>query len=93
MRYQVRLARQYQKDIKRLQRSGRYNLYKLDAVINLLAKGQELPPHHRRHRLQGDMSMYEECRVEGDWLLIFQQTKDTFVLVLVRTGTHSQLFG
>ena len=49
-----------------------------------------LDPRHRRHRLTGDWSPCWECHIEPDWLLVWEQENDT--LILVRTGTHSDLF-
>ncbi len=31
-----------------------------------------------------------ECHIESDWLLIYKRTKDE--LILIRTGSHSELF-
>ncbi len=35
-------------------------------------------------------SPYWECHIEPDWLLIWDQEHDA--LILVRTGTHADLF-
>ena len=34
-----------------------------------------------------------ECHIEPDWLLVYQIVNDTLILKLIRTGTHSDLFG
>ena len=52
---------------------------------------QPLEARHRPHRLSGNWSGAWECHLEPDWLLIWTQEAD--VLVLTRTGTHSDLFG
>ena len=33
-----------------------------------------------------------ECHVDPDWLLIYEKTKDRLRLILIDTGTHSDLF-
>jgi mRNA interferase YafQ len=34
-----------------------------------------------------------ECHIEPDWLLIYRIDKAYNELILVRTGSHSELFG
>ena len=33
-----------------------------------------------------------ECHIEPDWLLVYQYYEDELILVLVNTGSHSDLF-
>ena len=33
-----------------------------------------------------------ECHIEQDWLLVYQYIDNELVLVLVATGSHSELF-
>lgn len=34
-----------------------------------------------------------KCHVEPDWLLVYRTDRGKLVLMLVATGTHSDLFG
>ena len=56
-----------------------------------LAEGKALDPKHRDHKLTGPFQGLRECHVRPDWLLIYQLTDAE--LILVRTGTHQDLFG
>ena len=49
-----------------------------------------LPHYFRPHRLTGDWVDYWEGHIEPDWLLIYRRTPTA--LILVRTGTHADLF-
>ena len=93
LKYKIVRSKQYKRDLRRLARSGRYELTKLDQVIIQLASGNPLSPLLRNHKLQGDMLGLEECHIQGDWVLIYLRQDDVLVLTLTRTGTHSQLFG
>jgi len=62
----------------------------LDDIIKKLAKGEKLPVKNNDHKLHGKWKKYRECHIEPDWLLIYHQTKE--VLILERTGSHSELF-
>ncbi|MBM3569145.1 MAG: type II toxin-antitoxin system YafQ family toxin [Alphaproteobacteria bacterium] len=59
-------------------------------IDHALLRGAALEPRHRRHRLSGQWRSHWECHVEPDWLLIWLESDGE--LILVRTGTHSDLF-
>jgi mRNA interferase YafQ len=50
-----------------------------------------LPERYRDHALAGNYIDHRECHISPDWLLIYQTTETE--LILVRTGSHSVLFG
>lgn len=79
----------FKKDYKRMLKRGKEGR-KLADVITQLALGQTLAPRHRDHPLRGEYSDCRECHIEPDWLLIYRQTEKE--LVLIRTGSHSDLF-
>jgi mRNA interferase YafQ len=81
--------RQFRNDSRRLKRLGR-DLEELIAVVELLAETGTLPPDYRPHRLSGEWKGVWECHIEPDWLLIYQVTPAE--VILIRTGTHSDLF-
>jgi mRNA interferase YafQ len=85
----VSQTKQFNKDIKRLQKRGK-NIGKLKEVIELLIEKKPLPPKHRDHRLTGNWINHRDCHIEPDWLLIYKLLDDE--LRLERTGTHSDLF-
>ena len=80
----------FSKDIKRIAFQGR-DIMKLFPPLLLLLNGQALPPKYKDHILRGKWSGHREFHVEPDWLVIYMVENKT-VLVLVRTGTHTELF-
>ena len=80
---------QFKRDVRRAAKRGR-DLDQLWAVVEKLLSKQPLETRHRPHRLSGRWSRFWECHIGPDWLLIWDQQDD--VLVLVRTGTHTDLF-
>lgn len=82
---------QFKKDIKKIQKSGRYRLKLLLEVVELLAQDMQLPQKNRDHSLTGDWTDFRECHILPDWLLIYRLEPEK--LILVRTGSHSELFG
>lgn len=79
----------FRKDFKKLKSSGK-DLRKLKEVIDLLATEETLPSKYRDHALIGNYADHRECHMEPDWLLIYK-IEPPF-LILVRTGSHSELF-
>ena len=64
----------------------------LDDIIRILARGDELPPQYNDHSLSGNWKGFRECHIAPDWLLIYAIEDNNLLLVLSRTGTHSDLF-
>ena len=80
---------QFKRDFKKL-RSSHRDIEVLRAAIQKLAAGEELPASFRDHALAGKYAACRECHLSGDWLLIYQ--RDAESLILIRTGSHSELF-
>lgn len=84
-------ASEFKKDWTRLERSGRYDMARLKAVmIDLIASDAPLDASRRDHPLQGKWADYRECHVGGDFLLIYQ--KAGMGIVFARAGSHADLF-
>ncbi|MCI6635244.1 MAG: type II toxin-antitoxin system YafQ family toxin [Clostridiales bacterium] len=83
---------QFKRDYKlAMKRHLRIDL--LDDVIRMLSRGELLPEKYRDQALTGNWIGYRECHLLPDWLLVYRVEDDILVLTLVRTGTHSDLFG
>jgi len=82
---------QYLKDLELMKRR---NLPKseLDDVVKLLVEQKPLLPKHKDHPLKGNFRGYRECHIRPDWLLMYKKDKQVLTLVLIRTGTHSDLY-
>ena len=90
----VRWRNQFKKDYRLMMKQGQ-DLGKLDYVIEELAVPNPLPAQYRDHYLKGDYIGYKECHIEPDWLLIYDYEAlddGELQLLLVRTGSHADLF-
>ena len=83
---------QFKKDYKKMMKRHS-NMKLIDDIIRKLSNKEVLPPVHKDHMLIGNWEGYRECHIEPDWLLIYKIDDDSLILVLTRTGTHSDLFG
>jgi len=82
-------TRQFNKDIKRMQKRGK-NSEKIKIIVRSLIAEESLDPIHRDHKLIGNWQGLRECHIESDWLLIYK--KEEGRLIFERTGTHFDLF-
>jgi len=82
---------QYRKDRKKLLKADPSLLPLLEEVIRLLASDEPLPRANADHPLKGIWTGYRDCHVRPDVVLIYGKP-DAKTLVLVRLGSHSELF-
>lgn len=90
---EIRYQNRFKKDYKlALKRGCDPNIMR--EVISLLADEKELPEKYHDHKLEDtkEYKGYRECHIQPDWLLIYAVQEETLVLLLVRTGAHSDLF-
>ena len=85
----VAQQKQFRNDVKRQKRRGN-DVEELIGAIEFLAEEGSLPTAYRPHKLSGEWRGVWECHVEPDWLLIYAVTDKE--LLLIRTGTHADLF-
>ena len=91
MMYDRVYSARFKRDLRRARKQGK-DLTLLEEAIDMLAKGEILPAEYRDHPLKGKYKGFRECHIEDDWLLIYKRDKGILVLLLSRTGTHSELF-
>ena len=81
----------FKKDLKLAQKRG-YKLELLQNIIVKLSNEEKLAAKYRDHNLEGEYKGCRECHITPDWLLIYKIVDDELLLILTRTGTHSDLF-
>jgi mRNA interferase YafQ len=86
----LKTTKRFERDLKRVKKRGKH-LGKLWSVVDCLVSNEPLEAKHRAHSLSGEWQSFRECHIEPDWLLIWREIEDQ--IILVRTGSHSDLFG
>lgn len=92
MSYSVNTTRRFEKALKLCIKRG-LNVQKFKDCVYLLSRNGKLPPNYKAHKLSGKFSGTWECHIEPDWLLIWQQNDSELTLLMIDTGTHSDIFG
>ena len=80
---------QFKKDVRAAKKRGK-DLAKLKYIVTELLNERPLDPVYKDHLLIGNFKGDRECHVEPNWLLIYTIIEND--LILVRTGTHADLF-
>ncbi len=91
-KYEVIYSNSFKKDLKKIIKQGK-NIDKLEKIINKLSNKEVLDAKYKDHKLIND-KYYKDCRelhIEPDWLLVYQYINNELILLLVRTGSHSNL--
>ncbi|MBO5382373.1 MAG: type II toxin-antitoxin system YafQ family toxin [Bacteroides sp.] len=89
--YSIEYSGQFKKSLKLAKKRG-LSLEPLYQVISILAEKGVLPKEYRPHLLSGKYSGIWECHIKPDWLLLWKQNDEELVLLLLNTGSHSDLF-
>ena len=93
MKYTIRYSGQFKRSYKLCKKRG-LDISKLEHVIRLLEQNGSLPKEYDPQKSIGKKwSGYWECHIEPNWLLIWDQNDTELILLLLDTGTHSDLFG
>lgn len=90
--YTIRFTGEFKRQMKMCERRG-YDMELLREAIRILSTEGKLPEKYLPHQLHGDRNGQWECHIQPDWLLIWEIRDQELVLVLLNTGTHSDLFG
>lgn len=89
--YSVEYTGAFRKDVKLCAKRG-LNIQLLQDAITILARDGKLPSEYRPHILSGKYDGIWECNIKGDWLMTWRQYDDRLELLMLNTGTHSDLF-
>lgn len=92
MSYLFDTTKRFDKDLKRCLKRG-LPIEKLEKAIKLLVANGFLPPIYRPHKLSGNHEGEWEAHITSDWLLTWYQNNQELTLLMLSTGTHSDMFG
>ena len=92
-RFTVDFTKNFKKEYKRVMKQGK-DISKLNIVISKIASGEMLEEKYKDHKLYNNKKFKNcrECHIEPDWLLVYKIDDMQLILLLVETGSHSELF-
>lgn len=92
MKYTVITSTRFERAVRLCNKRG-LPLDKLTKVIDLLRENGTLPRQYKPHKLKnfpGNNTW--ECHIQPDWLLVWEQNDTQLTLLMLDTGTHSDIF-
>ena len=87
----VNPSNRFLKDLKKAAKRGK-SIDKTQKIVDSIQSRVPLEKKYKDHALTGNWIGHRECHIEPDWLLIYRIDRPSNTLVLVRTGTHADLF-
>lgn len=90
--HDIVFSKNSRKSLKKMARSGQFDVKTVSKVINMIAKSEILEIKYQNHRLQGKYKDCFECHIKSDLLLIYKIDEENKILLVVDIGTHSELF-
>ncbi len=90
--YKIKYTKEFKKSMKKVLKQGK-NIDKLLNVVDMLSNRQPLDPRYKDHALYNDKKFKDcrDCHIEPDWILIYKYLENEIVLLLVNTGSHSDV--
>lgn len=92
MAYQINRSTSFKKAFKKCIKRG-LNIEAFEECVTILSTEGSLPSKYRPHKLSGKYHHIWECHIESDWLLLWDQDDELLTLLLIDTGSHSDIFG
>lgn len=92
MAYRLFTTHTFDKDVKRCKKRG-LPMEELRTVVRQLIENGCVDDKYKPHVLTGNRKDQWECHIKPDWLLIWKQDNKELTLLMINTGTHSDLFG
>lgn len=91
--YQVEATARFKRELKKIHKQHK-DIEKMIEVVEKLSTNQELEAKYKNHKLVNDKYFKDcyECHIEPDWLLIYKIQGEELILLLLATGSHSDLF-
>ena len=89
--YHIKFTGEFKREMRLCKKRG-YNMELIQEAIRILSVEGKLPEQYLPHQLHGDRKGQWECHIQPDWLLIWEQHDKELILVMLNTGTHSDLF-
>ena len=93
LKYQIKFTNDFKRTYKKIKKQGK-DVEKLKVVVSKLANGLKLEEKYKNNILTNSKHYKNcgECHIEPDWLLVYQYIDNELILILVTTGSHSELF-
>ena len=90
--YSIKYSKEFKKALKKVTKQGK-NIDKLLYIVDKLSKKETLDIKYKDHPLYNDKRFKgcRDCHIEPDWVLIYKYLENEIILLLISTGSHSEI--
>ena len=90
--YKIKYSKEFKKSLKKVMKQGK-NIDKLLNIVEMLSHKKQLASKYKDHALYNDKRFKDcrDCHIEPDWVLIYKYIENEIILLLVNTGSHSDV--
>ncbi len=89
--YKISYTRKFDKSFDMCAKRG-YDMKVIKEAMEILEEKGELPARYKTHKLTGEYKGCLECHLKPNWLLVWEKHDGELVMLMIDTGTHSDLF-
>ena len=91
-KYKIKFSKEFRRSLKKVKKQGK-DIDKLFDIVYKLSNGEVLEKKHKDHALYNDnrFKNCRDCHIEPDWVLIYKYLESDIILLLVNTGSHSEV--
>ncbi|MBP9994088.1 MAG: type II toxin-antitoxin system YafQ family toxin [Bacteroidia bacterium] len=89
--YRIKTSRKFDRALVVCSKRG-YDMKTVKNALEILAEKGELPPEYKTHKLIGEYKGCLECHLKPDWVMIWEKHENELVMLMVNTGTHTDVF-
>ena len=90
--YQIKFSGRFKKSYKLCIKRG-LDPELMSNALRSLAETGTVPSELLPHPLHGDYEGCMECHLQPDWLLVWEKHDNELYVMMVTTGSHSDIFG
>ncbi|MFH1412711.1 MAG: type II toxin-antitoxin system YafQ family toxin [bacterium] len=91
--YSIVWSKRFKKQFQKISKNSFFKCATFNHIVDFLARGEKLDLKYHDHELKGDLLGYRECHIQPDILLIYKKENEIMLIVFVKIGSHSDLFG
>lgn len=88
----LKYSKKFKKDLKKIVKQNPAIIKDIKKALDLLILEKNIDVKYRNHKLKGQLKRCFECHIKPDVLLIYRIENNELLILLLRIGSHSDLF-
>ncbi len=92
IKYRIKYSKNFKQALKKVIKQGK-DIDKLLYIVDILSQKKPLDSKFKDHALYNNKKFKNcrDCHIEPDWVLIYKYNDANLILLLISTGSHSNI--